>query len=344
MPDQSETHDKDEANSLKEASSNPSIRNEQGTYIISFRNGKEEHRRIASHGVEIKTVLFLITPHSTEVWYVLRYLTRDGHVDVRIRHEALADERVFLNEAPPGFALTFGSGAFSLFRECLMSDLSNAKREAIVTVLGWYIWNKSPVFVHGCGVICSVNDSARSQPANNIGTRKNHALVDIDQVCSDVPILAGKHRPIAKVHVQVPEQYRKYRLEVPASAAEAKRAMRAVIELLEIGDPNVTYICVSAVFMTVIREPRFALFLYGETGSLKTAFALLLLAFFVPNPQESDCASFKSTTVALTARFAASGNVPVIVDDYIQMPGAKQLGEEAKKADNLIRSIVCKRR
>ena len=328
------------ADTFKESPPDRWLRNKQGTYLMTYPKGRPEPKAIANHAVQIKTILFRIHSHICEVLYVLSYLTQNGTVELRVRHEDLADERTFLNAAPPGFALTSMSHAFSLLRECLMGDLATAEREAILTVLGWYLWMKKPVFAHAGGVICSEVDSSGIAPETNFGTAKIHSLVDIDQVCSDVPILAGKHSPIKKLHVQVPEQFRKYCLQPSTSKAEAKEAIRAVFELLAIGDPNVTYICVSSVFMTVIRDPRFALFLYGETGSLKTAFALLLLAFFVTNPQESDCASFKSTAIALAARFATSGNVPVIVDDYIQLPGARQLGEEARKADNLIRSIV----
>ena len=325
----------------KEIRSDRWLRNGQGTYLITYpKKGEPELKAIANHGVQIKTILFLLHTNICEVQYVLRFFTQDGPVDLRVRHEDLADERTFLNVAPPGFALTYVSHAFSVLRECLMGDLVHATREAILTVLGWYIWQNNPVFAHAGGVICSDVDSSGIKLETVFGTAKTGSLVDIDQLCSDVPILAGQRRPIEKVHVQVPEQFRKYRLQTPASKAEAREALRAVFDLLAIGDPDVTYICVSAIFMTALRDPRFALFLYGETGSLKTAFALLLLAFFVADPQESDSASFKSTAIALAARFATSGNVPVIVDDYIQLPGARQIGEEAKKADNLIRSIV----
>lgn len=325
----------------KEIRSDRWLRNQQGTYLITYpKPGTCELKPIANHGVQVTTILFLLHTHICEVHYELQFFTPQGPVDLRVRHEDLADERTFLNVAPPGFALTCVSHAFSVLRECLMGDLVDAKREAILTVLGWYIWQKNPVFAHAGGVICSEVDSSGIKLETGFGTAKTGSLVDIDQVCSDVPILAGKYSAIKKLHVQVPQQFRKYRLQTPASKAEAREGMRAVFDLLAIGDPAVTYICVSAIFMTVIRDPRFALFLYGETGSLKTAFALLLLAFFVTNPQESDSASFKSTAIALAARFATSGNVPVIVDDYIQLPGARQIGEEARKADNLIRSIV----
>ncbi|MBS0205532.1 MAG: hypothetical protein JSS49_21725 [Planctomycetes bacterium] len=250
----------------KEIRSDRWLRNQHGTYLITYpKPGTYELKPIANHGVHIRTILFLLHTHGCEVQYVLQFFTPHGHVELRVRHEDLADERAFLNVAPPGFALTYVAHAFTLLRECLMGDLVHATREATLTVLGWYIWQKKPVFAHAGGVIRSEVDSSGIKLETGFGTVKNSSLVDIDQLCSDVPILAGQHRPIEKLHVQVPEQFRKYRLHTPTSEAESREAMRAVFDLLSLGKPDVTYICVSAIFVTVIRDPRFALFLYGET-------------------------------------------------------------------------------
>ncbi len=316
------------------------FRSNRGTYQVYYAKGRRELRQIASHGVRISTILFLISNRVIDVRHVLKFLTVNGPVEKRVRQADLSDEKSFLNVAPAGFALTSSHRTFALLRECLMADLAEATREAILTTLGWYIWKKKPVFAHAGGIIGSDSDVLNTVMEAACGTTQTQSLTDIDQACSDVPILGGNDSPIENIHVEVPRQFNKYRLQVPQSIAEAQDAMRAVLDLLTLGDPNVTYIAVSAVFFSALRDPRFALFLYGETGSLKTAFALLLLSFFVADPQESDCASFKSTANALAARFSTSGNVPVIVDDYIEMPGARQMSEEVKKADNLIRAIV----
>jgi len=311
-----------------------------GTHEKKSKRGKSYFVKIASHSIQIKKILFILSNRKPQVHYILEFLTSDGTESVKIRHEDLADEQAFFKVAPPGFSLTSIAKAFSLLRECLMGDLQTAKREAVLTILGWYRWKGKPIFAHAGGIISSDDDRSECDHDDPSGTSQLVDLTDVDTACSDVPILAGQDRSITAIRVEVPQQFAKYRLNTPQSKSDTQIAVRAVLDLLELGDPNITYIAIPTLFAAAIRNPRFALFLYGESGSLKTAFAMLLLSFFLPDPQESDCASFKSTANALRARFATSGNVAVIVDDYVQVPGARNGGVEAQKAEELIRSVV----
>ncbi|NLS96375.1 MAG: hypothetical protein GXX96_29915 [Planctomycetaceae bacterium] len=318
------------------------LRTTNGTFEIRYRpkDHDYEYVRIASHGICIKTVLFVISQRETRIRYTLEFLTPDGTPCQIIQHEDLADEQAFFKVALPGFTLSANSRSFALLRECLMEDLPGASFEAILTTLGWYVWQGKYVFAHAGGIISADSACWESELDDPSGTPQLLDVIDIDKACSDVPILAGQHRPISAVHVRVPEQLAGYRPDPPKTQEEARSSVRAVLELLALGDPNVTYVAVPALFAAAIQDPRVAIFLYGESGSMKTEFALLLLSFFIPNAQERDCASFKSTENALRALFSSSGNVPIVIDDYIQLPGSRNGGDEAKKAENLIRSVV----
>lgn len=334
------------------------FRSERGTFKVQQRkkrnerqNGHERQKQnehdtdteyipIANYGLRIETVLFVLEISGIRVRYGIEFITPDGIRSQTLKHEDLADEQSFLRVAIPGFAITSIPKAFSLLRECLMDDLPQAKREAVLTRFGWYLWQKKPVFAHAGGVISADSDLLAPCPESTTGTVQLLDLTDIDAACSNVPILAGKDRPITAIHVDSPEQLSRYRLTPPRTKDEIQHAVRAVFDLLELGDSRVTYLAVLALFATAIKNPRFAIFLFGMTGSLKTAWALLLLSFFIPDARESDCASFKSTENALCARFGASGNIAVVVDDYVEKPGARNGGDEATKAENVIRPVV----
>ncbi|QDT90175.1 DUF927 domain-containing protein [Gimesia algae] len=316
-------------------------RTEEGTFEeVAVKNGKPVYRPLASHAISISKIFFKINNRGVDVLYELRFRTGRGPVVVRVSHTDLNDEKSFLNIAPPGFSLASIHRAFHKLREMLMLDIKKAKHVAVLTQLGWFRWKGKPIFAHAGGIICSEMDVSGVTCDSNIGTSQIFALTDIDEACSDVPILVDRDISIEEIYVELPEQFSKYKFDEPKSKKEIQKAVKNTLSLLKLGDANVTYITVAAVFFAALRNPRFALFLYGETGSLKTAFAMLLLSFFVKDPQESDLASFKSTENALRARFSASGNVPVVVDDFIEPPGSRQSSPMVQKADNVIRSIV----
>ena len=316
-------------------------RDTTGTYDELTRDDKTPPKKIANYGVRITTVEFLLGKKVESIRYRLKFETPEGQRYQTIRHVDLADEQSFTRVALPGFTVTSAHKAFALLRECLMDDLRSASRVAILTHLGWHLWKGKPVFAHAAGTISSDSDLYQEDNIDSVGTAQLADLVDIDAACSDVPILAGHARPLDDVRVEVEhDRLSGYRLVPPKNRGEVERAVFAVLQLLSCGDPNVTYIAVSALFATAIKNPRFALVLYGETGSLKTAYALILMSFYCPGAKESHCASFKSTENSLRARFSRSSNVPIIVDDYVQLPGSRNGGDEAKKAENLIRSVV----
>lgn len=316
-------------------------RDSKSAYRVKYNEkGQATLVKIASHPVRIVAIQFVLTSRCTSVRYLVEFKTEGSTVNVKFCQEDLVDERSFLAAAPAGFSLAAAPRSFNHLRECLMKDLETARRGAVLTALGWYRWKGRPVFAHAGGIISSDQDLSGCKPDAGSGTPQALDLVDIDKACSEVPILAGKHKPIDTVHVEVIQQLRDYHPLPPSSRKDAQTAMTWTLELLKLGDPHVTYIAIASIFVGVLRNPRFAVFLQGETGSMKTAFALLILSFFVPDPQESHCASFKSTENALRARFSHTSNVPVIVDDYIELPGRVKVGEEAKKAENLVRSVV----
>lgn len=313
-------------------------RDSTGTYEIQHDKKGVHLNRIANQHVRIIQILFVIFGGKANIEYWVEFADAHCNVKVRISHEDLSDEKAFLSSAPAGFSLCTGFGKFSLLRESLMSDLSHATRTAVLTTLGWYIWKGETISAHAGG-ICSASPYFKKVDPTNNGTAELLDLIDIDVVCSEVPIMAGQYKPVSDVLVEVPPQFAKYKLPKPKSKEDAINSIQRVIELLSCDIPAI-YIGVAAILATVIRDPRYAVFLYGETGSLKTAFSLILLRFFAPNAGEADCVSFTSTPNAIRAYFTPSGNVPVVVDDFVARNGYRQTSEEVKKIDDFLRSVV----
>ena len=320
------------------------LRDHSGTYECRIRKKSVYRIRIASHGVSVKKVLILLGHRQDKprIELVLEIQCKARKVSIRVPWEVLADERAFLAVCPVGFCLTTAQKAFALLRECLSSDVQSCPWEAVLEATGWFQFQEKFVFAHAGGVIGSENQADRAGANLNNGTAQAFGIVDVKSLCSDVPILTDAITEVTEVHVELPPNLRRYRLPQADSPEELRTAVGKVLELFSLGNENVTYLTIPAIFATAIHDPRYALFLHGPSGSLKTHFALLLLSFFVPDAQEEDAASFKSTENALRAEFSSSGTVPVVVDDYIQFPNARGGGEEARKADGLVRSVVNK--
>ncbi len=327
--------------SKPKANSRRWIRTPQETTELLVVDGEKSRDRLANCSVRLVSVLYVVRPHSIKVEYLIRLQSKRGRrITKRLSHEQLCDEKAFLQAMPPGFSLSSRPKAFLKLRECLMNDVMYANHEANVESLGWFRWQGQAVFAHAAGLIRSDNSPQCNSFDSGHGTSQAVELLDLDQACSVVPILGCRHRCITKVTVNLPDQLAGYRLSIPETDREVKAAMRAVVELLSIGDPNVTYPLISTVFFTAVRDPRFGVFLYGETGSMKSAFALLMLSFFVPGASEKDVASLLSTEKGLLARFQATANGIVIMDDYVEKSGAVGGGSEAKKLDNVLRPTL----
>ncbi len=314
-------------------------RDSTGTYETrTGRNGTYDVK-LCSHGVSLTRVFCRIMPRETKVEYELKFDSPGRSFVMRIGHEHLADEKALTLIAPPGFSFSTVPKSFQLFRECLMEDVQTADQIAIVTELGWMMVNGDPVFADADGIVRSVSADPKCEWLDVNGTPQPLSLKDINAVCSEVPILAGNNRGIADVEVDVSLQLKKYRLRRNSSDQEIKDAIAVFLAFLLAGDRNVTYPAFFAAISAVIEDPNFVVFLHGPTGNLKTAFGKLLLSLFMTDPKDSDCASFNSTSMGMQARFACTGNVGVLVDDFVQRPNSRGGGEEAKRADDLIRTL-----
>lgn len=317
-------------------------RSDAGTFVgIPAKKDERRWIKVANCGISIKAMRLVIATNIEEVQYVLKFQAHSKRVERTIRHDDLSDEQTFMRSVPPGVIVTSATKAFQLLRECLIADLAKIDLQVVVRRFGWFRWQHKFYFAHSSGYVGCSNSTFKldGQIIEN-GTEQFTDIPDIDQICSDVPILVGGSCSISNVQTQPPSRFKKYQLRLPDDHERTQRAIRAVFEILEICDPTVSYLAIASVFASAIYNPRYCMFLYGETGTFKTTFSLLLLAFFCPDPKESDCASFKSTENALRAMFRLTSNVLVIVDDYVQLPGSRNGGQEAKTAENLIRSVV----
>ncbi|GAB5407326.1 MAG: hypothetical protein Aurels2KO_55570 [Aureliella sp.] len=329
-----------QAKSIIDSGSPRWYRSKRGTYLMRESKDGRQKFRIANCGVAISKIVFRVNHENTAVEFTVTFTNEHGATSTNMTHADLSDEARFHRAAVPGFTVTSYPKAFAELRECMLSELAAVECEAVLTATGWYRLLGREVFAHAKGLLCSEDFGTQGSVRNGIGTTQAISLLDVEAACSDVPLIGPASSAVRSVRVELPPQLEGTDFSPPESVTELEQGIRAVLELLEIGDPNVTFVSVGALFFTAMRNPRFALFLYGPTGSLKTAFAVLLLSFFQPGSKESDFESFASTANAIRERFASTSNVAVGVDDYVQLPGSRTGGPETRKAEDFIRSVV----
>ncbi|GAA4459054.1 hypothetical protein [Novipirellula rosea] len=327
-------------NQNKSANQNPRWhRDEEGTYETRWKGRNSFDVKLANHGVYLVRVINKVKPRGTEVWCLLRFLSKSKPIEIRVKLENLVDERSFLLIAPLGFSFSALPKAFILFRECLMDDVANAEREAVVTELGWMLLDGQPVYVDAGEIIRSVPSAHDAVWMDEPGAAQTLGLKDINAACSDVPILANSIKGLDHVSVEVSQQLKRYRLKPARSKKQTKKAIRGFLDMLLVGDPNVMYPAFFSVIAAMIRDPKFVVFLYGPTGCLKTALGKLMLSLWIQEPSDSDCVAFNSTSMGIQARFARCGNVGILVDDYLQHSTSRHGGIESKRADDIIRAM-----
>lgn len=335
-----QTENSQMTNKTSKMNQNPRwFRDEDGTYETRWKGGKSYDVTIANRGVCLVRVIIKVKPRGSEVWCLLRFLSKSKPIEVRVKLESLVDERSFLLIAPLGFALTALPKAFILLRECLMDDVATAEREAVVTELGWMLLDGQPVYADAGGIIRSDLSTHDAVWMDEPGAAQTLGLKDINAACSDVPILANNTQGLDYVSVEVSQQLKRYRLKPARSKKQIKKAIRRFLDMLLVGDPGVMYPAFFSVIAAMIRDPKFVVFLYGPTGSLKTELSKLMLSAWIEGAKESDCVSFNSTSNGIQARLADCGNVGIVVDDYLQHSTSRRGGVEAKRADDVIRAV-----
>jgi len=119
--------------------------------------------------------------------------------------------------------------------------------------------------------------------------------------------------------------------------------MKASLQVLDIGPPEITYPLWAAVWRAptaCLLYPSLVLWLYGKTGSFKSTLAALFISHFGgPFTKDSLTASWLATDNALERLIFLARDVLFVIDDYAPEKHPREAAELDKRVNRLVRQI-----
>ena len=161
----------------------------------------------------------------------------------------------------------------------------------------------------------------------------------MDALVSDFPILSRKGGGPERVSVELPKHLRKYVLRAAPGPTELRTAAFRLEQLRLLDRAGAMSLAFASLVFALITKPRWAVLMHGETGSMKTAAALLLQNCVAPGAGEGDTVSLKSTENAMLAHLQDARNVVTVLDDYIPISVGGD-ADVSRKTDGVVRSAV----
>ena len=131
-----------------------------------------------------------------------------------------------------------------------------------------------------------------------------------------------------------------YRL--PSTVEDLKDAVQMSLSLLDVAPRSVTIPCLCSAYRAVtgaICPPTFTIWLYGESGSLKSTLTALFLNHFGGDFDDKQLsANWSSTANELEALAFRAKDVPFVIDDFAPQPSRYETDQLESKAHRLIRA------
>ncbi len=188
-------------------------------------------------------------------------------------------------------------------------------------------------------------------------TRKDHARVAIQTLSGRIPTrTAYKHlgwRRIgdqwcylhaggtighedADIVLELPLTL--FELPEPPNRKEIRHAIRASLKAIDAGPDMVTVPVLSAAYRAVLGEVDYSVYLTGQTGAFKTAFAAVVQQHFGTGlDAEHLPGCWESTDNALEAIAFLAKDALLVVDDYVPVGGIGDQQRQNRKADRVLR-------
>lgn len=146
----------------------------------------------------------------------------------------------------------------------------------------------------------------------------------------------GKDGPVADVEVSLPPELAAFHLE---SSDHPKTALRASLELLDLGPDRVMIPVYGAIWRSIICGADFSVFLYGRTGVFKTELATLAQQHFGAGFDARHLgANFNSTANANEALAFATKDAVLVVDEMHPPSSGSERDRMHRDATRLLRS------
>jgi 5S rRNA maturation endonuclease (ribonuclease M5) len=229
--------------------SSPTGFSPEGSYFVDSEgywcldNGpNKQPRRLANFVAKIEKVITMDDGENEERIHVLVGTTNKGKELKKLQIPSNKFLKMdWISEWSPDAWLLPGQSVKDIVRHAIEVCSENYPEEKIFTHTGWRLINGNWVYLHAEGAI----------GGENILTKPQKGL----------------------------ENY-----VLPPTVKNVKNAIDTALKFLDIGKPEITYPLFAYIFLTplttLVDPPRFSLYLYGPTGSLKTTTAVLALNFF----------------------------------------------------------------
>jgi Domain of unknown function (DUF3854) len=141
------------------------------------------------------------------------------------------------------------------------------------------------------------------------------------------------------VEVSLPQALARYRLPAPPGGEDLKRCVRAVLELIRVTHPRLTFPLLGSVFRAAIGGTDFSVHLVGPTGVFKSELAALFLRFFGPEMDGRHLPANWSSTGNFLELLAFGGkDVVLVIDEFTPVGNPSDVQRWHASADRVLRA------
>jgi hypothetical protein len=141
------------------------------------------------------------------------------------------------------------------------------------------------------------------------------------------------------VAVELEKEMQRY--ELPAMPDHPKEAMQTSLRFLDVAPYRVTVPLWASMYLAPLSEiipPKFLLWLYGTTGSMKSTLAALALCHF-GEWTDQDLLLWSATANALEKYLFLAKDVPFVIDDFAPQSDARAATQLETTAARLVRDV-----
>ena len=183
--------------------------------------------------------------------------------------------------------------------------------------------------------------AAPQKPKETIYTSTGWIMVDGQPYFfhNDGAIGANEHRRDLKAELK--ENLRLYSLPDAPTGDPLKKAIRASLKFLDVGDPSVAVPLFASIWRAPLGNVDFMGWANGITGSMKTSHAVVAQQFYGKDFDKKNLpATWSSTGNFNQSRLHAAKDVLEVLDDFVLQGSSQDHKRRIAEADRLVRSAA----
>jgi hypothetical protein len=292
------------------------VRSHAGTFLVRRREvspgiAAEERVPLANFSAEIAEDVELDDGAESRRFFVIRGRLGDQPLpDIRVS----VAEFAAMNWPTAAWGVTArvapGAGRKDYLRDAIQAFSASARQRTIYAHTGWRRVGDRWLFLHAGGAL-------------------------------------GADGPVPDIATELPPQLGRYLLPPPADRDTLRSAVQALVRVLDLGDPQVTYPALAAALAPplapVLGGLGFVVWLLGPTGRWKSTLQALLCNVYSADARFTDKdppTSWESTDNALERLAFLAKDLPLWVDDFRPPATPREATELERRAQRLIREAA----